>query len=62
MDGNIFMFKFDTLEQSKLKPIYTLQRTKDVKFVDFEILNHDTVLTMTSLKPKQTWIYDTLIP
>ncbi len=55
------MFKFDTSESSKMVPIFHLKKSKEQKFNDFEILNNDTVLAMTSLKPKHTWIFDTLV-
>ena len=61
MDGSIFMHRFDTTEKSKILPVYSLRKTKEQKFNDFEILNYDSVLAMTSLKPKHIWIFDTLI-
>ena len=42
-------------------PIFSLKKTKEQKFNDFEILNYDTVIATASLKPKHVWIYDTLI-
>ena len=62
MEGSIFMFRFDTYESSKMAPIFSLKKTKDIKFNDFDFLNNDSVLAMTSLKPKHIWIYDTLVP
>lgn len=62
MEGSVFVYRFDTYESSKMAPIFTLKKAKDLKFNDFDFLNNDTVLAMTSLKPKHIWIYDTLIP
>jgi hypothetical protein len=61
MDGSIFMHKFDTLEASKTIPIFRLTKTKEQKFNDFDLLNHDSIIAMTSLKPKHLWIVDTLV-
>ena len=55
------MYQFDTAESSKVHPIYSLKKTKEQKYNDFEILNYDTVLALTSLKPKHIWVFDTLI-
>ena len=56
------MFGFDVYEQSKINPIFSVRKSKDMKFNDFQILNNDTVLAMSSLKPKHIWVFDTLIP
>jgi hypothetical protein len=61
MEGSIMMYKFDTQEASKMYPIYQLRKSKEQKYNDFEILNYDSVLALTSLKPKHIWIFDTLI-
>lgn len=55
------MHKFDNYESSRSIPIFQLKKEKELKFNDFEILNYDSVLAMTSLKPKHVWIYDTLV-
>jgi len=61
MDGSIFMHKFDTFEVSKTVPIFSLTKSKEQKFNDFDLLNNDSILALTSLKPKHLWIVDTLV-
>jgi hypothetical protein len=56
------MFRMDTSETSKLMPIYQIKKSKDLKFNDFDFLNSDSIVAMSSLKPKHTWIFDTLVP
>lgn len=62
MEGSFFLFNFDTYESAKYVPVFSLHKSKEQKFQDFEFLNADTVLAFTSLKPKKLWIFDTLIP
>lgn len=55
------MHRFDTFETSKTIPIFNLAKTKEQKFNDFDLLNYDSIVALTSLKPKHIWLYDTLI-
>ncbi len=61
MDGSVFMHKFEVNEKAKTIPIFNLNKSKEQKFNDFDLLNGDSVVALTSLKPKHIWIYDTLI-
>ena len=61
MEGSIYVYKMDTIEQSKLVPIFQLKKTKEQKFNDFELLNYDSVVALASNKPKHTWIFDTIV-
>eukprot|EP00347_Sterkiella_histriomuscorum_P004436 403360465 len=61
MEGSIYMHKVDNQESSRVQPIYQLKKQKELKYNDFVILNYDSVLSMTSLKPRHLWIYDTLV-
>jgi len=61
-EGNLYTFRFDIQECSRVSPIYTLKKGKDEKFNDFDILSYsDTVFAVTSQKPKHLWIYDSLL-
>lgn len=57
----MFLYRFDNYETSKEVPIFSIKKSKGLKYYDFSFLNYDTVLAMTSVKPKQVWIYDTLM-
>ena len=35
LEGSIFMFGFDVYEQSKINPIFSVRKSKDMKFNDF---------------------------
>lgn len=61
LEGNIYVFNFDTKESSKTIPIYTLKRGKEDKLNDFDLISADTVYALTAQKPKRLWIYDTLL-
>jgi WD40 repeat protein len=61
VEGNIFVFNFDTKEQLMTMPIYTLKRGKEDKLSDFDLISADTVYALTAQKPKRLWIYDTLL-
>jgi len=50
------------MESLKMIPIFSMKKTKEQRFNDFDFINSDTVMAMTSLKPKKLWVLDTLVP
>jgi len=61
-DGTFFMFNFD-MEPSSIYPFVRQKSSnKDIKSLDFDFLNRDTVIACVSKKNYALSIYDLLLP
>jgi WD40 repeat protein len=62
MEGSFTMHSFDREEQSYISPLYSIPKSKQIKFDDFDIVDDETIVAGITLKNKYMWLNDLLMP